>query len=260
MKIEYFGITTRIIQPKENLISIFLGSLEASESFPLQDGDIIAIASKVVAMEQNRLVDLEHQQPSSRANKLASMTNLPAEFIELVLEEADEVIGTVYGALLTLRNNILQANAGVDKSNAGKNKAILLPKDPNGYAANFKRQIEDKLNVKNLGVLIVDSCTRPLRRGTLGMGLGSAGFPAAVDERGLLDLFGYKMEITYRAIADNLASACNLLMGESSELIPFVIVRGVPIRKFGWDKLKETDPIIPPDQCLFFKNFQTKRY
>lgn len=259
IKIEYFGIKTRLINEKENLISIFLDNLSQAEDFSLQNGDIIAIASKVVAMTQGRLIDLTGIKPTSRAKKLAKAAKLPPIFVEIVLQEADEVIGVTRGALLTLRQNILQANAGVDQSNAGINKAILLPYESSIYAVKFKEEVEQALQLKNLGVVVVDSCTRPLRRGTTGISLGTAGFPASIDERGQQDLFGMEMKITYRAIADNIASACNLIMGETNESIPFVIVRGLSLVVHNLNAENEADPIIPREDCLFFSNVTTHR-
>lgn len=261
MKLTYYGIPTPVVSPKQNLLDVFTQAYEdlrsQGEVPALQSGDIIGVASKVVAMEQGRLVDLRSVTPSPRAITFAKETSLSPEFVEVVLGEADEVIGTVHGALLTLRQGDLQANAGVDKSNAGPNQAILLPDDPSGFSARFKSHLEQEMGLQNLGVMVIDSCTRPLRLGTMGMGLGAAGFPMVVDDRGLDDLFGKKMEITYRAVGDNLASACNLLMGESAEATPFVLVRGLAElgQRYGWGERQGKDPRIAPDRCLYFKNF-----
>lgn len=260
MKIQYFGVKTKLIQENQQLFPIFLESITLSDIPTIRERDIIAISSKIVAMEQGRLVDLTDYQPSSRAYKLSALTELSPSFVELVLEEADEIIGTVKGALLTLRRNILQANAGVDKSNAGKNKAILLPTNSDRYAAKFKSQLEQHYNISKIGVIIVDSAVRSLRRGTIGLSIGHSGFPASIDERGHVDLFGQPMQITFRAIADNLASACNLLMGESSESRPFVVIRGLNDIFKNWDGVKEADPIILPKNCLIFSNIEIHRF
>ena len=265
LKIEYFGIKTRIINSSENLVKILIEYLNNDEStneksLALQSGDIIVIASKIVAMEQNRIVDLKTINPSKLSFELANKANLPPEFVEIVINESDEIIGAVKGALLTLRHGDVQANAGVDKSNVINGKAILLPLNPNQYAEEFKSAIEKELKIKNIGVLVVDSSTRPLRIGTVGLALGSAGFPAIVDIRGQPDLFGNKMKITLRNIADNLACGANILMGESSESIPFVIIRGLQelTTKYNWNNNKVDDLKIDPKQCLYFGNMEYK--
>jgi coenzyme F420-0:L-glutamate ligase/coenzyme F420-1:gamma-L-glutamate ligase len=256
-KIEYIGIHSPIITTKDKLTDIFKDIIQKDPKLSLQNGDIIAIASKVVAVEQNRIIDLQEVKTSPRARELALKSNLSPEFVEIVLNEADTVIGAVKGALLTLRNGDVQANAGVDKSNAGLNKAILLPSDPDVYALNFKNMIEKYFNV-TIGVIIADSATRPLRIGTVGLAIGSAGFPAIVDIRGQQDLFGYKMNITLRNIADNLASGSNILMGESSESTPFVIIRGMQklISDNKWESKSISDLRIDPKRCLYFGNMK----
>lgn len=257
-QLEYIGLKSPIIKPVNKLIDIFSTIMQEDPEVELQSGDIIAIASKVVAVEQNRIVDLQTITPSPKAKKLAEKASLTPEFVEIVLQESDAVIGAVKGALLTLRKGDVEANGGVDKSNAGSNKAILLPSEPDAYAAHFKAEIEKRFGVENIGILIADSTTKPLRLGTVGLAMGSAGFPALVDERGKDDLFGYKMTITLRNIADNLACATNLLMGESAESVPFVIVRGLQslIGDYHWQERSLTDLRIDPTNCLYFGNMK----
>lgn len=266
LNIQYFGIQTPVIKPKENIIKILatcFDNLNTSQAFSLQENDIVVISSKIISMQQNLLVDLSSIVPSDRAKELGEKSNLDPSFCELVINEADQIIGVTYGALLTLNNGLVQANAGIDKSNAGDNKAILLPKNCDDLATAFKTLIETEFNTQNIGVLIIDSTTRPLRLGTTAMALGSAGFVSITDERGLRDLFGYKMKITYKNIADNVACASNLLMGESSEAIPFVIVRGLAnITKDSVynTKTKSEDLKISPDECMYFANFNYTQY
>ena len=256
-KLEYFGLKSPIITMNDRVIDIFSNIL-SHENFLLQDGDLIIIASKVVAVEQKRVVDLKSVVASEKAKILAQKSNLSPEFVELVLKESDGVIGAVPGALLTFRQGDVNANAGVDKSNAGINRAILLPDKPDDFAKNFKEELESRLNVKGIGIIIADSTTRPLRIGTVGLAIGSAGLPAIVDIRGQDDLFGYKMKITLRNIADNVASGANILMGESSESIPFVVVRGLQsmISTYHWSDKSISDLRIDPNRCLYFGNMK----
>ena len=256
--LEYIGLKSPIINPFDNLVDIFTSILQIDTESNLQSGDIIVIASKIVAMEQNRIIDLKTITPSPKAMMLSEKAHLSPEFVEIVLQESDAVIGAVRGALLTLRKGDVEANAGVDKSNAGPNKAILLPSEPDKYASKFKKAIEERFNVDNIGIIIADSTTRPLRIGTVGLAIGSAGFPAIVDIRGEPDLFGYKMTITMRNIADNLACGANILMGESAESVPFVLVRGLQtlIGDYNWQERSISDLRIDPTNCLYFGNMK----
>ena len=255
-KLEYIGIKSPIIKIHEKILDIFCSLLENEYQNVLESNDIIVIASKVVAMEQGRVIDLKTISASSKAIELSSKAKLKPEFVEIVLQESDVVIGAVPGALLTLRKGDVQANAGVDKSNAGIDKAILLPDEPDKFADNFKKSIEERLNLENIGIIIADSATRPLRLGTVGLAIGSGGFPAIVDTRGEHDLFGYKMTITLRNFADNIASGANVIMGESNESIPFVIVKGFNkiVQNYNWKDKSISDLRIDPKKCLYFGN------
>lgn len=254
--LEYIGVKSPVINANENVFEIFIELLSERNDLTLESGDLVVIASKVVAMEQNRIINLEAIEPSQKAIDLASKSNLNPSFVEIVLRESDVVIGAVPGALLTLRNGDVNANAGIDKSNAGLNKAILLPDNPDQYSSKFKKALEEKYHITDVGVIIADSTTRPLRIGTVGSAIGTAGFPAIVDIRGQEDLFGYKMSITLRNIADNIASGANVIMGESAESIPFVIVKGlqIQIKNHHWEEKSLSDLRIDPEKCLYFGN------
>lgn len=256
-KLEYFGFKSPIIVLGDRVIDVFCNILH-EEKFNLEEGDLVIIASKVIAVEQKRIIDLNSVIASDKAKNLASKANLSPQFVELILKESDSIIGAVPGALLTLRNGDVNANAGVDKSNAGLNKAILLPDKPDEFSKTFKQELEKRLKVSSLGIIVADSTTRPLRIGTVGLAIGSAGFPAIADIRGEKDLFGYEMKITLRNLADNIASGANILMGESSESIPFVVVRGLKslINKYHWNDRAISDLRIEPEKCLFFGNMK----
>ena len=257
LKLEYFGIKSPIVTINDKVIDVFCSTI-VKDQFSIQHGDVIIIASKVVAVEQNRIIDLNTITPSTKARALAEQAKLKPEFVEIVLQESDVVIGAVPGALLTLRQGDVQANGGVDKSNAGLNKAILLPDKPDEFSFGFKTALEERLHVSDIGIIVADSATRPLRIGTVGLAIGSAGFPAIVDIRGQDDLFGYKMSITLRNFADNIASGANILMGESSESVPFVVVRGLKniLNNYNWQEKSISDLRIDPKRCLYFGNMK----
>jgi len=192
---------------------------------------------------------------SEKAKSLAKQYELEPGFVELVLQEADRVFGGVKRAMLTMKNNILIANAGVDHSNAPEDHAILWPKDPFLSADNIRKEFKKIFNV-NIGVIISDSHCSPLRTGTTGFALATSGFDAIIDERGKSDLFGKKMRITQRAIADALASAAVVVMGETDEKTPAVLIRDSNIMLTG--KLSKSSTHFPPSECLFSSIYNEK--
>ena len=199
------------------------------------------------------MVSLSEIEPSEDAKKLARKYELLPEIAELVIEEADEILGGISHVVLTIKNNTLMANAGVDKSNAPPGHASLLPLDSRASADRLRNEVKNKLGV-TIGVLVIDSRTQPLRLGNIGMALGVSGFRPVIDERGKKDLFGNVMRITRRAIADNLASACTAVMGETNESIPAAIVRDAPV-EFVDQSFDSAEMWIPPLECMYMAIF-----
>ena len=191
------------------------------------------------------------------AQGLADRYDLLPAVAELVIQEADEILGGIPHVLLTIKNNTLMANAGVDKSNIPPGYASLLPVDPKASAMRIRREIKKRLG-KTVGVLIIDSRTQPLRLGNIGMALGVAGFKPVADDRGRNDLFGNTMRITRRAVADNLSSACTAVMGESDESIPAALIRGAPV-EFVDASFDSGEMWIGPDECMYMAIFEQWR-
>jgi len=244
---QLFGIPTKMIMPGDDLVEIILEAMK-SQGLELQDGDLLAVASKVVAVTENRLVRLSTVKPSKKAKVLAERYRLEPGFAEVVLQEAEKVYGGVSGALLTLKNGMLVANAGVDRKNAPEGQAILWPSNPNQSAENIRKEILAKTG-KHVGVLIIDSKVSPLRMGTTAQAIGIAGFEPIKDCRVEKDLYGKRIHITRHALADDLASAAHLLIGETTARTPAVLIRNAPItlsEASNMDSMK-----IPAEQCLF---------
>ncbi|MFW9990740.1 MAG: coenzyme F420-0:L-glutamate ligase [Candidatus Odinarchaeota archaeon] len=247
--IKIIPVKTKLLSSNEDLNAFLLQSLR-EKGVSLKSRDIVIISSKIAALSQNRVVDLSTL--SSTNWKQLKKSGLDSRFITLVVQEADEIIGSVPGAILTLKNGMLLANAGVDQSNAtGEGKAILLPKNPEKVAQSALECLEKAYKCP-LGVIIADSATRPLRRGTTGVALATAGFAPVIDERGEKDLYGREMRITTRALADNLVTAAQIVMGESNEQVPLVIIRNISEQLF--KREKGLSAAIEPERCLFFGN------
>ncbi|MFH0820326.1 MAG: coenzyme F420-0:L-glutamate ligase [Candidatus Peregrinibacteria bacterium] len=191
-----------------------------------KEGDILIVASKAVSYAENRLVPAE-------------------DFEKLRKAEAEQIFGRG-PMVMTLKNKMLIPNAGIDFSNVPKGKMILWPRDPFASA----RRLRLAFGLKRFGVLIVDSGLHPLRRGTSGVAIGWAGFEGVEDLRGTRDLFDKKMKYSQVSVADNLASAGELVMGSSDASVPFVIARGVKV-KFTNRKFSARDYSINAKKCLY---------
>lgn len=230
-------ITTDIIKPGDDLLSHL-------EEAGLEEKDVLVVSSKVVSVCEGRTVSLSDYTPSSDAQEWAEKTGLPAEFCEAVLQEADTIIGGCPGAILTLKEGNFIANAGIDMSNTPAGTCILWPKDPMSSAQN----LQEALGFKELGIIISDSRCLPLRQGTVGFALAFAGMEPVIDERGQQGLYGNTYRVTQRNMVDGLAVAANLLMGDTDEKVPFVIVRDVELE---FTNTPQSKIAMDKNECLF---------
>ena len=246
-------IKIRLLKQGDNVAKELLTAIQDT-GFKLKNGDILAIADKIIATCEGRIVNFKEVTPSQKALELAEKYQLEPQFVELVLREADEIYGGVPRALLTLKHNLLIANAGIDHKNVPQDHAALWPSNPNESARILLKEIQKKTG-KKLGIILVDSRVNPLRMGTTGFALGLAGFNPIKDCRGKLDLYGKPLFITRINLVDDLAAAAHLLLGETDERTPLVIIRGAPA-----EVRKDYDPDqvnIPTEECLYMKNLFT---
>jgi coenzyme F420-0:L-glutamate ligase len=243
-KIELLPLKLPIVRPGDDLAGLLVEASKAYGGF--RKGDVLVVCSKVVSASQGRIVRLEEVRPSKRARELSKKTGLEPPFVELVLREADAVLGASDGVILTIKDGMPLANAGIDHSNSPPGTVSLLP---TGSAAGKLRERIHRLTGNWVGVIISDSVVKPLRRGTVGQAIQWAGIEPVEDCRGRKDLFGRRLQITFRCLVDQLASAAELLMGESNERTPAVIVRGSGLTLTHRPSLS---PRIPPRKCLYF--------
>ncbi len=221
------SLKSKQVRPGDSLFERFLESLR-SRRLNIKNDDIIVVSSKIVSLSENRLRHLSTIAPSQRAKTLGLKYSLPASFVQVVLDEADKVIGGVREALLTIVSGDATANAGVDRKNAPNDSVVLWPRNPDLSAEKLRQKIND-LFKKNVGVVIVDSRVTPLRVGTIGLAIGCSGFNPLRDFRGKRDIYGRRVMITLQALADGVAAASQLVMGEADEKTPFALVRGAPV-------------------------------
>lgn len=222
-----------IIEAGDHLAEIIYQALVDAEII-LEDGDILVIAQKVVSKAEGRAVALSQIVPRAEAIELASSTLKDPRVVELILRESKEVLRWRPGAVIVEhRLGFICANAGIDRSNVAvgedgaEEMVLLLPENPDVSADELRKSLERRSNAR-IGVLIIDSHGRAWRLGTVGVAIGISGLPGLVDLRGRPDLFNWQLQITEVGVADELAAAASLMMGQAAEGTPVVHVRGFP--------------------------------
>lgn len=243
-------LKTPLLKPGTDLLATIDKALKTAK-IKLETGNVLVVASKIVALSQGKLFCLKDIKPSKKAYKLAKKYHLSPAMSQLILDESEETITGVKRAILTLKNGILIANAGVDASNVPAGSAITWPENMPKIADQIKAHLQKKYKVK-AGVIIADSHVIPLRLGTTGLAIAIAGFEGVIDERGKKDLYGEKMHITQKAIADNLAVVANYVMGEVSEKTPLAVIKDAHIKLSNKSAAYLTNKLkIKPKDCLY---------
>jgi coenzyme F420-0:L-glutamate ligase/coenzyme F420-1:gamma-L-glutamate ligase len=194
---------------------------------PIQQHDVIVVTHVVVSKSEGNVVNLDEVKPSEKALEIAKQTNKDPAMVEVILRETKEIVRIGQNSIITQTNSdIVCANAGVDRSNvSGDRNVVPLPKEPNTSASRIRKEIMH-LSDAEVAVIVSDTHGRPFRMGEINIAVGYAGFKPIRDRRGEKDLFGYVLRIKQTAIADELASAAELVIGQANEGIPAAIVRG----------------------------------
>lgn len=247
---QLFGIKTRLIKPGDDMADVLIMALEEGCIKP-KNNDVIVLAESAVATAEGRVVKLDSITPSEKAIELSKLYENDPRKMELIIRESDEIIGGIPGVVVTITKGVLAPSAGIDSSNAPEGHVVLLPIDPRNSAIKIRDRLMKVYN-NNIAIIIGDSITQPLRLGCVGIALGCAGIEPVDDVRGHKDLFGKPLLITRRAIADNLVSAAQIIMGEADESTPAVLIRNVPAI-FINDSVEISK--IPRNECLYFACF-----
>ena len=210
------------VRPGDDLAAILQGGL-ARAGIAVAAGDVLVVAQKVVSKSEGRIVDLATVTPSARAIELAGVAQKDARIVELILRESVEVLRCVPGVIVVQdRRGLVMANAGIDASNVAgsEDRVLLLPEDPDASAGRLAAAL-------GLAVVINDSFGRAWRLGTCGTAIGVAGMPALLDLRGRPDRNGRPLMTSELALADEVAAAASLAMGQAAEGRPAIHLRGV---------------------------------
>ncbi len=219
------------ILPGDDVAAILAEALDATGLTPL-DRDVLVVTHKIISKAEDRYRNLDDVTPSARALELAAATGKDAALVEVILSESREVLRSRRELIITEhRLGLIMANAGVDRSNVsgGRERVLLLPEDPDASSAALRKKLRARFGA-DMAVVVSDSAGRAWRNGVVGLALGAAGLPALEDLRGRNDLEGRPLEVTQVGLADAIASAAELLMGEADEGRPAVLVRGVQWR------------------------------
>lgn len=229
----------------------------------IQEGDILVVSSKYAAVSEGQLVDLSKIIPSEKAMSLSKKYNLEPSLAQLVLDDSEEIMGGINGFVLSVVRGTLAPNAGIDKSNVPKGWAVRYPRDPFKTAEQLREKLLMKANesgvspkIRRLGVILSDSRVTPTRLGTTGVAISYSGIRPTIDMRGTPDLLGNELVVTLRATADQLATAAQLLMGESNEGRPIVLIRGYEEAFAEPRNGFEAKTTIPPDRCLILSSLR----
>lgn len=222
----FYGLKTGIIREGDDIAALILAACRSADCGLPRDGDVLVIAESALATSEGALVRLDSVEPGERALAYAARYSMDPRVAEVVLRECDAVIGGVEGFLLCMKRGTLLPNAGIDLSNAPPGQVVLLPRDPDASAMRIRHRVKEETGAE-IGVIVADSRTHAMRLGCAGVAIGCAGIPSVIDERGRRDLYGRELHVTQRAVADCIASAAELLMGEADECVPAVLARGL---------------------------------
>lgn len=220
-----------IVTNGDRLANLICEAAEKQET-SIKNDDIIIITHVVVSRSEGHTIDLNTVNPSNFARLIAKKTDKDPALVEVILKESQRIVRIRNGNLITLtKHGFICANSGVDKSNVpGDRTVALLPKDPDKSAQKIRQDIR-KITGKTVAIIISDTHGRPLRDGEINITIGVAGLVPIRDRRGEKDLFNYVLKVKRTAIADELASAAELVIGQTNEAIPAAIIRGYTFEK-----------------------------
>jgi len=228
-------IKTRVFREKEELLAFIFKHIKK-----IPEKSVLVITSKIIALSEGRTAQID-----------SSLSHFDARE-KIIKAESDYMLRTKY-TWLTIKDGMVMSSAGIDESNAN-GKIILLPQDSFKTAAQLRKGLRKKYKLKNLGVLITDSRLFPLRAGIVGAAVGYAGFKGVRDYRGTPDIFGRKLKLSRTDVADSLATAAVLTMGEGRERQPLAIITGAPVEFT--EKINKKELMLDPREDLYQPLFE----
>ena len=239
-----------LIEPLDDLAEIIYKSIKLN-NIQINDTDVIVIAQKVISKAEDRYINLDEIEITNKAKHLANKLNKNEGLMQAIINESNKIISTEKNVVIVEHKlGFININAGIDQSNIlqDKNLALLLPENPSKSAKDIQKKLSEMLN-KNISIIISDSMTRPYRSGVINFALSSHNIQSLIDLKGEKDMFGNKLKGTEIAVADELASAAGLLMGQSDEGKPVIIIKG--FSKSGYKINDAFDLIVDESEDLY---------
>ena len=250
MSLTVLPLLAKRMEGEFDVFETLLDTIEKNNE-KIQEGDVLVISTKYISNSQGRIIDLLNVKTSSEGRDISEKFQLKPQIAEIIIRESDKIFGGIGGFVITSADNIMAPNAGIDKSNAKKDKIILYPTNPYLIAEQIRRKIFLKWLI-HVGVILVDSRLMPARIGTSGVAIACAGIEPVLDMRSKKDLDGNPLKVTFQAVVDNLATIANHKMGEGAESKPFSIVRDSGA-KLTDRKINPSEMAISPDQCVYVR-------
>ena len=259
MELSFTGLPDiPMVKPGDNLVELIIDSLEHLGQ-DLESGDVLVIAQKIVSKAENRYLDLKTIEPSSLAITLAQKVQKDPRKVQAILDQSNEVVRASPGVLIVeQKSGFVQANGGIDQSNIEvkgvdpDDLCLLLPENSDVSAEKIRAEIMLRVGV-DVAVIINDSLGRPWRMGTLGLAIGVSGFTALEDYVGGEDIFGRELQVTQVGAADEMAAGASLVMGQTTEKTPVVLVRGYQPVDPVEESSRGVSPLIRPKELDLFR-------
>lgn len=226
MQIQLIGLTKiPLVSEGDKLSDLILKSAEM-QKISLQNGDILVVAETLISKAEGNFIDLDSITPSKEAIEMAQKTGKDPKLVETIINQSREIVRVGPDFIVSeTKHGFVCANAGIDESNVENGKVTPMPADPDNSALQLRNKLENNIE-KEIAVIISDTQGRPFRDGAVGVAIGASGINSIWNRQGEIDLYGKELQTTQIAVADELAAAASLIMGQADEGIPVVIIRG----------------------------------
>lgn len=253
MEIRIIGIENIPIVEEGNDIADLILTAMGNENIKVEDGDIFVIAETIISKAEGNKIELKSIKPNLKAMELAEKTGKDPKLVEVILQESNEILKVGPDFIISeTKHGFICANAGIDESNVENGMATPIPDDPDKSASIIREKIE-KATDKEIVIIISDTQGRAFREGAIGTAIGISGMNPLWDRKGEKDLYGRELQTTSIAVADELASAASILMGQADEGIPVVIIRSVEYTKLLKDNNATLKSLIRPKKYDVFR-------
>lgn len=253
MSVELIGIRNIPLIKKDDSLDELVLKAMTLMGIEIEQGDILVIAETAIAKSEGNTIELKKMNPTATAMEFAAKTGKEPELVEAILQESEEIIKLGPDFIISeTKHGFVCANAGIDESNVENGLATPIPEDPDKSAHQIRMKIEESAG-KEIAVIISDTQGRAFREGAIGVAIGISGMDPLWDRSGEKDLFGRELKTTAIAVADELASAASIVMGQADEGIPVVLIRGVDYFKKLRNDFAVIKPLIRPKKYDVFR-------